>query len=692
LKRSLAMKLATLPPNERQQVLADLSEPEAEALEYDWLFWARPDQIPPAGDWSIWLVLSGRGYGKTRMGAESVRAEAESGNSKRIAIIAPTAADARKVCVEGESGILSISPPWFRPAYQPSQRQLTWPNGVIATLYSAEEPERLRGPQHDFAWGDEVAAWKYLRETWDMLQFGLRLGRRPRQIITTTPKPYSLLKEILARPDTVITRGSTTENAANLAPAFLRTIVDKYKGTRLGRQELDGELIEEVEGALWTRAMLESARLTKPPPPMKRVVIGVDPAVTAKEESNLTGIIGAGLGLDGRGYLLADASGRYSPDGWARKAVALFDSLKADRFVAEGNQGGDMVRHTINSARPNAPVTIVHASRGKQARGEPIAALYEQNKISHCGVFPDLEDQMCVVGDTAIATNRGEIAARDVRLDDLVLTRQGFAPLKWVGQIGIRPTLVVKTLFGSHVRLTHNHPVLVDGKGFVRAADLRIGDGVVEWQRDQRITASSLKARNIIATGGATIVRAAHAAASSFTSRFGKVQTALFQMVMKSITSISTPPAMILQTSSALHEKNTIAGTEYQERLRYLEKREAAQGAKSGKSASRERSSAPSAARSMRRLASVQSSARHPAVRNSTIIAIETAEPVPVWDLTVDGPPEFFAGNILVHNCTWEPLGDMPSPDRIDAMVWAFTALMLQEPATATFSTYQIRR
>lgn len=340
-------------------------------------------------------MLAGRGFGKTLVGVQWVREQVEAGIAGRVAIVAPTAADTRKVAVEGDSGFLAKSPPWFRPIYQPSQRQLTWPNGAIATLYSAEEPDRLRGPQHDAAWLDEMAAWKVMRDTWDMLQFGLRLGPRPRQVITTTPRPVSLLKEIMARPDTIITRGSTSENAANLAPAFLQTIIDKYKGTRLGRQELDGELIEEVEGALWTRALIEQARMTGSPPAMKRIVIGVDPAVTAKEDSNLTGIIAAGIGQDNRGYLLADGSGRFSPDGWARKAVSLFDSLKADRFVAEGNQGGDMVRHTINSVRPNAPVTIVHASRGKQARAEPIAALYEQNKVSHCGVFPDLEDQMC---------------------------------------------------------------------------------------------------------------------------------------------------------------------------------------------------------------------------------------------------------------------------------------------------------
>jgi phage terminase large subunit-like protein len=401
LKSSLAERLASLPPHEREAVLSTLSAQEAERLEFDWSFWARSNQLPPPGDWSIWLILAGRGFGKTRIGAEWVRNNVEAGNMGRIAIVAPTAADARKVAVEGESGILSISPPWFRPVYQPSQRQLTWPNGAIATLYSAEEPERLRGPQHDGAWLDEMAAWKFMRDAWDMLQFGLRLGSRPRQVVTTTPKPLTLLKEIIARSDTVLTRGGTIENAGNLAPAFLRTIVDKYKRTRLGRQELDGELIEEVEGALWTRAMVELARLgtdgqpiTKAPP-MKRIVVAIDPAVTAKEESNLTGIVCAGLGRDGRGYILSDCSGRYSPDAWARKALAQFESLGADRIVAEGNQGGDLVRNTIHTQNNSVPVTIVHASRGKQARAEPIAALYEQNRISHVGNFPELEDQMC---------------------------------------------------------------------------------------------------------------------------------------------------------------------------------------------------------------------------------------------------------------------------------------------------------
>ena len=291
-----------------------------------------------------------------------------------------------------------------RPEYEPSKRRLTWKNGALATMFSAEEPDRLRGPQHDLIWADELAAWNNLQEAWDMAMFGLRLGRDPKVLITTTPKPLPLLREILKAKTTVISRATTYANRANLAPAFFTQIVSKYEGTRLGRQEISGELLEEAEGALWNRNMIEAARLRGPLPRMKRIVVGVDPAITNKAESNLTGIVAAGLGVDGRGYLLADSSGRFTPDGWASRAVAQFDSLKADRIVAEGNQGGEMVRHTIQSVRKGIPVSIVHASRGKQARAEPIAALYEQGKISHAQPFADLEDQMCTwepLGDMA---------------------------------------------------------------------------------------------------------------------------------------------------------------------------------------------------------------------------------------------------------------------------------------------------
>ena len=321
----------------------------------------------------------------------------------RLHLIAPTASDARDVMVEGESGLLSVC--WAgdrsisgevlgRPSYEPSKRRLTWANGAMATLFSAEEPERLRGPQCAALWADELAAWKYIRETWDMAMFGLRLGADPRTCITTTPKPLKILREIIQDRRTVVTRGSTFENAGNLAPKFLQAIKEKYEGTRLGRQELEAELLEEAEGALWSRAMIEASRLGGELPEMRRVVVAVDPAITSNAESDETGIIAAGLGADGRGYVLADVSGRYSPGDWAKKAVDLYKLLKADRIVAEGNQGGEMVRHTIQTESPNVPVTIVHASRGKAARAEPVAALYEQGKVSHVAGLPELEDQL----------------------------------------------------------------------------------------------------------------------------------------------------------------------------------------------------------------------------------------------------------------------------------------------------------
>ncbi|MGA0564161.1 DNA-packaging protein [Ancylobacter sp. VNQ12] len=402
--------LARLPPEQISRALAGLTDDQCEQLLHDWRFLARDAQIAPADDalpdglWQTWLILAGRGFGKTRTGAEWIREQVK-GGATRLGLIAPTASDARDVMVEGESGILSVcwagdrteaGEPIGRPSYEPSKRRLTWANGAVATLFSAEEPERLRGPQHEALWCDELAAWKYLRETWDMAQFGLRLGARPRVCITTTPKPLKLIREIMADKLTVVTRGSTFDNRANLAPTFLRAVEDKYAGTRLGRQELFAEVLEEAEGALWTRQQLEAARHAGPLPEMLRVVIAVDPATTATEESDETGIVAVGLGVDHRGYVLEDASGRYAPDKWAKKALELFDRHKASRIVAEGNQGGDMVTHTIQTERRNAPVTRVHAKVGKRARAEPVAALYEQGKVSHCAAMPDLEDQMVI--------------------------------------------------------------------------------------------------------------------------------------------------------------------------------------------------------------------------------------------------------------------------------------------------------
>lgn len=364
-----------------------------EALASSWQLKARPEQLPPAGDWFAWLILAGRGWGKTRTGAEWVQKQAHHGYASRIALVAATAADARDVMVEGPSGLLAIAPKHLRPEYEPSKRRLTWPNGAVATTFSADEPERLRGPEHDAAWCDELGAWRF-PEAWDMLLFGLRLGR-PRVIVTTTPKPIRLIRELLARQDVVVTRGRTADNAANLAPTFLEAIQARYGGTRLGRQELDGELLEDVPGALWQRAWIDQDRVATAPETLKRVVVAVDPAVTNTENSDETGIIVAGIDAADHVYILDDLTARLGPAEWARKAVAAYRRHQADRIVAEVNNGGALVEATVRMVDATVPYREVRASRGKAMRAEPVSALYEQHMVHHVGSLPALEDQMC---------------------------------------------------------------------------------------------------------------------------------------------------------------------------------------------------------------------------------------------------------------------------------------------------------
>ena len=335
----------------------------ASELTEGWAIKARPNQRLPEGDWSVFLLLAGRGFGKTRVLSETANSWAASGLYKRQAIVAATAADAREVLVEGESGILATAPEWCRPDYLPTRRQLQWPNGCIGTLYSAEEPDRLRGPQHDCALCDELATWR-APETWDMLMFGLRLGTHPRIVVATTPRPTKLLRSLLAREGqgVIVTRGSSYENAANLAPGFFDSIVAKYEGTRLGRQELLAELLDDTPGALWTLDMLDLARRDHAPD-LQRVVVAIDPAVSSREGSDETGIIVAGKDERGHGYVLEDLSGRYAPAEWARTAIAAYYRHAADRIVAEVNQGGDLVETTLRTIDENVPFTAVHEPR-----------------------------------------------------------------------------------------------------------------------------------------------------------------------------------------------------------------------------------------------------------------------------------------------------------------------------------------
>ncbi len=353
------------------------------------------------------MILAGRGFGKTRTGAEWVRSQVcgstplAPGRYRHIALVAETAADARDVMVgdgkgPGEgSGLLQVHPKDFRPVYESSKRRLTWPNGAIATLYNGTEPEQLRGPEHDAAWIDELAKFALAQDVWDQLQFGLRLGTRPRVLITTTPKPTRLLKAIIADPKTHVTRGRTTDNINNLAPTFVSSIMSRYAGTRLGRQELDAEILEDTPGALWRLADIEDTRVQPDQvPALARVVVAIDPAVSNNSGSDETGIIVAGRADDGHAYILADCSGRLSPDGWARTAINAYYRHRADRIIAEVNNGGALVEATVRMVDPNVSYKAVHASRGKALRAEPVAALYEQRRVHHVGPHPVLEDQM----------------------------------------------------------------------------------------------------------------------------------------------------------------------------------------------------------------------------------------------------------------------------------------------------------
>src|SRR5713226_309112 len=383
-KQSPMSWLASQPPATWQRFLANWSRQQKQMLAYKWRGWrARPNQLAPEGNWRVWLILAGRGFGKTRSGAEWVREQVERRRCGRIALVAETAADARNVMVEGESGILAISRPDCRPIYEPSKRRLQWPNGAVATTYAGDEPDQLRGPQHDAAWADEPAKWKYPTLAWDNMELGLRLGPDPRIVATTTPRPIQLLRDLIRDPMTVVTRGSTYDNLPNLAPGFIDRVLKKYEGTRLGNQELHAELLEDVPGALWTRKIIEASRVPAFPSELCRIVVAVDPAVSSGEESNETGIIIAGLGANGHGYVLKDLSGRFSPDGWARLAVRGYHDHRADRIVGEVNNGGDLIENVLRTVDPRVSYRSVHASRGKYVRAEPIAALYEQGRIHH---------------------------------------------------------------------------------------------------------------------------------------------------------------------------------------------------------------------------------------------------------------------------------------------------------------------
>ena len=423
-----------------EAVYAAIPEGAREQLRYEWRAWARPEQLPPDGDWLYWLIMAGRSFGKTRAGAEWVRQFAFDNPGCRIALIGRTAADVRNTMLEGPSGLLSISPPWFEPVHEPSKTKLTWPNGSVALTFSAEEPESIRGPQFHAAWCDELAAWPtYSKDNdgkpgipraWTQLSFVMRLPDvRPRVCVTTTPKASKVIRALVLDAQTVVTKGSTFDNAANLAPEYIARMRSEWEGTRLGRQELYAEILDDVEGALWSHDLIDRARIKagEEPRDFRRIVVAVDPSGSAKAEADEAGIVCAAVApcrCKGReelhGFVLEDVSGRYSPADMGQKAVDLYHTRGADRLVAEDNFGGKIVEDLMRLIDRRVAYHAVHASRGKIVRAEPVAALYEQGKVHHVGAFDKLEDELCGYTPSS-STSPGRMDALVWALTDLML-------------------------------------------------------------------------------------------------------------------------------------------------------------------------------------------------------------------------------------------------------------------------------
>ena len=394
---SLAELMALLPASERKRHLASLTDAQAVELLWDWRFWARPKQLAPPGDWDTWIIRAGRGFGKTRSGSGWVHERAMALPGRWIALVARNAADARDYMIEGPGGFLKNTNPKDRPVFEVSKRRLSWPNGSWATIYTDEDPDQARGFSGDTAWLDEFAKYKNPVDVWDNLSFGMRepSGDQPRKVITTTPRPLAILRRIEKDPRTVTVVGSSHENRANLDPKWFSETLARYQGTRIGRQEIEAEILDDTPGALWNRRNLDEYRVRiADVPPIARLVVAVDPAVTSGDSADETGIVVVGMDEKKRAYVLEDATLRGSPDQWARRAVSMYRKFEADIIVGEVNNGGEMVGHTIRTIDPTIPFKGVSATRGKYVRAEPAAALFEQGRISMVGVLPELEDQM----------------------------------------------------------------------------------------------------------------------------------------------------------------------------------------------------------------------------------------------------------------------------------------------------------
>ena len=677
-------RVKALPEPLLREVLASLGD-------RPWREIAHAGQIPP-DEWRTWYVRGGRGSGKTWTGA-NVLAEMAQAEPGEYGVVAPTGSACQDVCIEGpRSGLIHVlgtNPSEIKrgasrlvESYNITDSIVRLRNGSIIYGDGADDgAPTIQGKNLRGLWADEVGLWRKWDLAWnESIRYAVRLA--PARIVATgTPKAgHPLVKALMADATVHKTLLRTADNIANLDADFIAELYAKYGGTQRGRQELEGEIIDDVAGALWHRPYFRYGEA----PDLVRVVVGIDPAVTSEETSDLTGIVAAGKAADRRGWVLADRSGRYTPDGWARAAVDLAAELGADAIIVETNNGGDMCKLVLENelerrrqAGESVAIAVrgITASRGKRTRAEPISQLYEQGRVSHAEPLPDLEDQLCLAAGSRIATIRGLVPIEEVVTGDLVLTRKGWRPVLWSGLTGYRPVITIQ-MTEARLRCTAGHPVYAEGRGFVPAREVHTGVIIRSWLTPYGASSWNTTASDTSARTTATTGRAVLGDDGSFIAMCGRRLTALCRRVERYITSTTiaaTTPWLTLRPSPVASTFSSTGGEVHGQRRMMF----ALLGVKpNGAAVSLDRIGASGVTGSSSRPANEQGSAPGHVVD----VSAETNEPEPVYNLTVADAHEFYAEGLLVHNCTWEPESDAKSPDRLDAMVWALTDLMLGEP------------